>query len=900
MSFGYADDGGPMLRSIMRAAYRGNPCIDFEADLIAITSWQGITSASEWAAAQVGSLTNLEIDTANTGGIQITKIAGGISIFSQTAASSVHHQFVASATTPYTTPQGEAVGLAFFPSPTIFTQSPFELLSLDIAVSRSGVAGPYGVSTYPSYQISIYEYDSFWRLKQICAPFNVASDSVSRTGGVLTIDLSGKHVQFGAHYMRSTTGPGRDSSGNLRTSSVDANGFSHLFHAAGFVIFIQPVQGAVNASELWIGAVPTATSAAFDPTTFWRAKVGGTDTAMGPYSPYDHPTSPLIAGYPDRAGGQSGAVPGFGAKSQTNGNWGMVRRSLDGQSAHSAATGFTWEQPYHNLKAVAYNSSGSGTWGLDMGHVPTDEILIQLDEHNPAATAIGYNLHGSTDNWGASDVNLGSVADGTRLTGSNLYRYYRLTATLAAGPSAVNKTSTPRLLSWVMVERQVFATYRHLRDIDSTESVDPLTGQYEISELKLPVLRLGGMTAGHNDLGAYVATNFAPTRIEAEVYAVNRVTSDRYFLNRYRYEQREPTETSEEFTFVSGMDRLTALIPPAVEQYVYPTTGNGVINTITLVSGTTYRITPTGTPGFTASALIGYVFVPISKGVAVPIVANTTTTFDVTFESANDKPAASDTFQIHSGSSKRSEVPYEGVDYVTVYDDIIRNQLQVPSRYLGRTPSDYGVTGRATVGRLTADGKSGRETMQAIAYHCDGVLTWQRGQITFERIFGDLAGLEVRAGWDEREYSDLQTTLGADKRMPWVDVKYNYDFSTGNYQNEQIYKDINSFYAAGLANLFDTYQVGDEICIWNDTTEAARLARQTYLANFSLGVRIWKLKTVHCWPWLNIGDAVSVATEQYTDHKPVFSPDGTTDSGSPILGRVAALCIIIGKNLQGT
>jgi hypothetical protein len=474
--------------------------------------------------------------------------------------------------------------------------------------------------------------------------------------------------------------------------------------------------------------------------------------------------------------------------------------------------------------------------------------------------------------------------------------------------------ATPQVNAFTLTARIKYATTRYDQDLDVSSTIDPITGDAGVGALTLSLLKL---TRDQRDLATFLASHYSPASIEAQIYAVNRISGARWYVNSYRLEGRVPSDLDESFSFVSGLDRLMVNVPPES-----PTAPGGALTVSAVsVSGSDVQLTFAGSPALPTaqpndlgstlnySGVQGYRLYVLSPTSTVAgrnfgIIATRSTTANSCWitpftTSVGDSPAVGDVVEIHSDVTHRVDKPYVNLDYATIYADVLVWQAQVPSRYRGTMPA---LTNRATSTQVALaprlQGNSPRtalDVLKELALHCGGCLSWDQGRINFVPIFSDA---EPVAYWDEREYVTLETPQGADRRMPRIVSKYNYDWNAGAFQNESHFTDLDAFFGFGLANLYDVTTLADSLCAWSDAGEAQFLANQ-FLKACSTGVRIWKVSLVKAWPWIQFGDAVTIATDQYTDHAPRYA-DGTNDNGVDIFGRTYATGRVIGKNLWGT
>jgi hypothetical protein len=862
-----------------RAARRLNPCLELEADLLAVERAALACTPSDWGA-QGASVT-----VEPSGAVRLAELTGW-SIFKPAPSFLNATDLYA---WEFTGNPKEILFLDFWPDPLRFGPGGFTLKSLDVILGRkkgsvvAGVFDPAGV-----FRFSFWTFDDRWNRVAIADPIDVPASAFGLGATPYTLDLwgRGRRIAFDPGAQRTATGVGRTGAGNPRTADVDANGVSHLVVTRGLSIGIEPIGN--GAAGAFMAVFPNATAPYFDRETFWRR--GSDERVCGPYDPgADGPDALDGNKNPGDQSLSTGAVPGYGAIATTatvggvaTGQWGISRQTTKAGSPQAGEYG--WAQPYHDLKAVLYQPSGTLVTVLDLGAVPTREVHFRADDAVPVGASVAYSLEGSNDAsaWTA----LGAVTDGAIV--AQAFRYYRVTATLTAG---AGQWTTPTVQAIAITERTRFSTMRYTEAFDTSATIDPVTGQSEIAELKLPLLKLGPADA--RDLASRIASDYAPTRLEAWVYATNTVTGERWFLNAFRLEDREPSEEAEALVFVSGMDRLKVMIPQKATTFAYPATGYAAVAARSL-AGLVATITVNPAPAESVNGMryVGASGVLDGKSFVVSQGAPGTT-FTITLEDAGQLPAVGDLFRITSDTTARVPKTYAGVDFATIYQDVRDNLAALPARFRGTLPP---ATGRLGSNTLDADGREALEVLQELALLCGGAMAWDRGRLEFVDLYGEK---DCAAVWSDADLETLTTPLGAARRMPSLTVKYGWDSGLAAFTNEATYEDANALEGWGRANLFDAVSLPDELCKWNDATAADYLGR-TLLKAWSTGVRLWKATTVTPWPWLRHGHAVGVFSRGYTDRRLAFTGDGVTDAGTPVRGPVSAVGVIVGKNLEGT
>lgn len=903
------------LTSVIQGATRGNPCLDLDVDIVAIEAAAGATTQLDW---NTYGVLPAGLTADGDGTLHLT-IGAPSTLFSQTADFSVFQQFNDSAGSP-----GPCImWLDFFPDANVLGNAPLQLANIDLYLGRNMGA----IFFTGTYNIHVTQFDEFWNRQQIIAPIAINAKSVTSFPYTIDFNALGQRIVFYPGQIQTQSGQGLDSSGaprNLNVQVIAGDPVSQFTTIRGFSIGIE-TGGAHAWTAPFLGCAATGFAPQFDITKFWRTTT--TNRNCGPYTPYRQGAIPgNVNLFPGPGTGDTGAVPILGqsfggAIAVTNGYWGRSKEIVQGppgppgQGGRRQNPSQGWHQPYHNLRVNSYAGwtalQRTGVWVFNLGLIPTQQVEVRIDDAQPVGTSITYTLAGSATGTGGW-VSIGTVVDGQQLLPSQFYQYYQLTAVFS--PSSAG-FATPNLSAFYITSRTVYNTFSYVAtEIDSTVTVDPLAGQSEIAEFKLPLHRIG--PRDYTDPATTVNTAYAPNNVEAYVYAKNRVSGQRYLLNIFRLENREPSDGLETMTFVSGLDQLQGELPHLVETFAYPLTGSDTITAVTSLGGNSYRLQVATSP-WTAqnpNGLVGFFYYGISganDALIFAITANTGNTVTVSAIDANGNgqpaPQIGDTFQIHSQLFNRPDIAYSGMDYAAIYADILTNQAACPKRFQGQLPVTTGRIGSGTItndsNQSNADGsvnqtyKTALEYLQDLAVHCGGFVAWRRGRIDFVNFYGPVTAIDA---WDDRHLVSITPTVGADRRMPSIHVKYNYNITLQTFQNAATYNDINAVIGWGRSNLFDVFQLPDDVCKWNDASglEAQFLANM-YLGAWSTGARYWQVETAMQYPWLQEGDAISITTDLYTDRLLNFSLDGLTDTGSPIKGRVRALGIIIGKNLWG-
>jgi hypothetical protein len=871
----------------------------------------------------------------------------------------------------------------WFPAVGTFGNQPITLDAVTVALILSTEFTSSG-----SFQVQVTTFDDSWNRVPLCTPFNIPGYTIGLGAPVLyqiifAEWLGGKQIIVDPGQFQTSSGPGRTNSGTEQFGTSPVNSSSGYPVCSipniprGFSVGLLP-QGpnAYTAQSFLCGANSGGATGPFDYTQFWQSN--GQSRSGGPYPPTIVGGSPLD---PNNNPGDgtlaTGAIPGYGGtavpyggSSTLMGHWGRSKQVLTASRAQNPT--YNWEQPYHSLTATVYPATGTQVAAIEMypsgpnvGTAPTAPVEIQISDSGPGGTSISYVLKGSNSSITGAWTTIGTVLDGDIctaagvmrtinnvptlvLSGDALYAYYQLTATLT---SASPYFATPTLYSWMMVAQTTYTTFGYMQEFDATETLDPVDGTAEIGELKLDMLRAG--PKDYRDLATRIVSQNAASEIEAHVYAVDRVSGLRYFLNSYRLENRNPQDGVESMTFTSGLDRLTTAIPQASQSYIYPTPGAACApisaGGVSVYGGVSFGgftnsnlavIVVNGTP-FAGINLVGMFFFGItgtSKGQVFQIVAqpDTNTVGEAWYNPLNHSeirataaehvfivncvnyysatntvgtmamthPAVGDTYQIQSQVYTRQDITYAGQTFAEVYTDIINNQAVVPSRFRGAIPTN--TQSATTTDRVITNDNTDKTYNKALDYlsqvalHCGGAVAWIRGQIAFIPIYPGAGSSNSGIVWDDRTIVSLTPTVGADQRIPSIEVKYGYDLATQDFAAINIFNDLNAVAVWGRPNIYDVYQLPDETCKWNDSTgiEAAVIGGMLTAA-WSTGKRLWNVETVLSYPWLNMGDTVSIITDDYTDFNGSASADGLTITGFPVVGNQTAMGVIVGKNLWG-
>jgi hypothetical protein len=877
---------------IIKAAHRLVPSYEMEVDLVAVSKVASCSTRADW---ESGTLTGVFAN--ERGEVQLNAGESGLVLLDTTTGSpTVALQgFLDDGDRP------QELSIDVFVDPATVGGQPVTIGTITLRLRRDAAGFPF----LGSWRVSIDTYDDQWRRVPLGDPFVIDPSVAGFPGGDVTIDLLadyGRAIVLDPAQLRTRTGPGLNAAGVRRDVDV-VDGRSQLTAFRAFSIAIYPDGPDTGRFGAAWGVVTS--QPIFEPTTFWRGlgnSAGVPKRNHGPYFPQSPPLDPSTPRMLDGAG-VTGAVPGYGARSCPAGSWGIARRVESEGRAQSAAP---WYQPYCRVTARTVVPSGTAVVVLDMGDVPTTEVQFRADDWVRRGTAITYSLRGRNatgDAWTA----IGAVVDGATIPA--LFRYYEVTATFTATVVAGGNALVSPLLQAVQItERVRYRTEGLTGAIDADATVDPVTGQSSIGELALTLQR--GPRDDFRDLATQLAAGVSPSRLEAQVYGVCTTTGARRFLESYRMESRTPFRDREEYRFVSGLDRLQVRIPPQVETYTLPAAGAAAPTIATVTgSGSSRTLTLSG-PGATwaTGALTGFrmrLRTGTLAGTDVTITSATApSTLVIALPPSGLVPAIGDAVEIHSDIFRRQDVVYTAQDPALVYEDVLTARARVPRRVLGTLPETGRITDPAgtvltTSGRLKAtggsdDGVTALSVLQALASLLGGAVVWRRGLISFVDLFSPRDSAAV---WDERDYETLESPTGLDRRMPSVSCKFGADPSSDAFAGEVVANDLSVIAAAGRSNLFDVTAVDDAIAKWC-TSQALATAHVSRLRDaFAAGVPVWTVSLVQQWPWIDLGDVVTIMTDQFTNRVYRFSPDGLTDESTPIFGRTATVGVVIGRNL---
>lgn len=174
-----------------------------------------------------------------------------------------------------------------------------------------------------------------------------------------------------------------------------------------------------------------------------------------------------------------------------------------------------------------YKATGNITTQIiDLGEIPVDDGEWFFEDVTSDGT-ITYAAWGSTDNFVASNVSIGAVVDGGTITGGDLYRYYKIQATLAG----TSQSFTPILQSMGLT----FVTYINVSDIKGALGYEPSLKQIsslqtQIDDFNLTTIGQLTLTLGQTDqLVNYLYDNYPknkPVRVLLGYNATGFTESD--------------------------------------------------------------------------------------------------------------------------------------------------------------------------------------------------------------------------------------------------------------------------------------------------------------------------------------------------------------------------------------
>ncbi|HWP38952.1 MAG TPA: hypothetical protein VNL18_15505 [Gemmatimonadales bacterium] len=199
--------------------------------------------------------------------------------------------------------------------------------------------------------------------------------------------------------------------------------------------------------------------------------------------------------------------------------------------------------------------------------------------------------------------------------------------------------------------------------------------------------------------------------------------------------------------------------------------------------------------------------------------------------------------------------------------DIIGTQIGLPARYRGPEIEDESVLLAKTLTESDA-----KEELDALAYIARGAWTTEAGRIRFVTLLDPGAVVHT---FDALELEPLDFSPGFRHAVQEFFVRYGWDDTERRYTGEvlstvdaTLFETVMGTGFKGIARFDASQELRDTVCRWLPTEALAHKIGRLHINAFSLGLRLWRFKSIYRYPELRIGDVVAVPTDRFVMRDP--------------------------------
>jgi hypothetical protein len=150
----------------------------------------------------------------------------------------------------------------------------------------------------------------------------------------------------------------------------------------------------------------------------------------------------------------------------------------------------------------------------------------------------------------------------------------------------------------------------------------------------------------------------------------------------------------------------------------------------------------------------------------------------------------------------------------------------------------------------------------------------------------DDAGADVPvAHFPLGSYDPVEIGPGFTARTDEVFVKYNWNETVEHFEDERRYLNATALGKLGGVGLNTTHELSDEVAKWITTEALADDVGRRIVNHFFSGLIVWRIRSHYPHPELELGDAVSIITDQFVGRNPITDAE--------IRGPLAALAVVV-------
>lgn len=228
----------------------------------------------------------------------------------------------------------------------------------------------------------------------------------------------------------------------------------------------------------------------------------------------------------------------------------------------------------------------------------------------------------------------------------------------------------------------------------------------------------------------------------------------------------------------------------------------------------------------------------------------------------------------------RTAVAYANQAPQVVYDDLLDNQLGVPTRHRGQgLPTTADTIGK-TLKRVDC-----KDELDRVAYLLGYSVIESQGRVKAVPFMrdGPGAGLPIKF-FPLGSYSPVRIGPGFTSRTDEFFVRFNWSESREDFDDERRYFNATALNRLGGFGLSTTQELDAETCEWIATTALADAIGRRVPAHFGNGLIYWEIASIDRNPELEPGDVVAVETNLFVARSPIDDRE--------IRGNVYALAVV--------
>lgn len=216
-------------------------------------------------------------------------------------------------------------------------------------------------------------------------------------------------------------------------------------------------------------------------------------------------------------------------------------------------------------------------------------------------------------------------------------------------------------------------------------------------------------------------------------------------------------------------------------------------------------------------------------------------------------------FVVTSGNDgTREPVEIANATRKAAYEEIVDTLLALPTRFRGP-----GVVDTSTTVTKTIEKNDAKDEMDAICFLGGEALVDSQGRAKVVPVMrDDLGGAPPAADFPLGSYTAVDITPGYDRVLDEYFVPYGYDTDKDDFPSELRLLNATATTNLGGPGLNTTERCPEVIAKWIDSSSLAE-AVATRVLQHHAGMALWRIAPVDAHPHLEVGDVVTVETDQF-------------------------------------